>query len=169
MKSGRPVLFPIYQGMYERRYSKALGPSGKRDMDIQQFKDSSDIHRLGYFGVSDGARLALIFLADARRVRAAALAEGGLSADSKPPEIDEINFAPRVQIPILMLNGRYDFPHPVDTDQIPLFRLLGTPEKDKRRVLFDRGHAGPVQQYIKDILEWFDEYLGPVNTTTATE
>jgi dienelactone hydrolase len=178
MKSGRAVLFPIYQGMYDRRPAKALGPSGERDTIIQQCKDlqrsvdyletRADIalDRLGYFGISAGARLGLIFLVQERRIRAATLADGGLSSESKPPEIDEINFAPRIQIPVLMLNGRYDFPHPLETDQIPLFRLLGTPEKDKRRVLFERGHVGPIQQYIKDTLDWFDKYLGPVSTRT---
>ena len=62
-----------------------------------------------------------------------------------------------------MLNGRTDFVDPVETNQLPLFRLLGTPEKDKRHVLFDRGLLGPTHQYIKESLDWFDRYLGPVN------
>jgi hypothetical protein len=37
------------------------------------------------------------------------------------------------------LNGRYDFRHPLETDQNQMFRLLGTPEKDKRHVLFEGG------------------------------
>lgn len=64
------------------------------------------------------------------RIRSAALAAEGLSSESRPPESDEINFAPHFRIPALMLNGRYDFPHPVETDQVPLFRLMGTPRKD---------------------------------------
>jgi DNA-binding winged helix-turn-helix (wHTH) protein/dienelactone hydrolase len=172
---GVPVSFPIFLRTYQREPAKPLGPSAERDSIIQQFKDFARaldyletrkdiaLDRLGYFGISGGARLALIFLAQDSRIRAASLAEGGLSSESKPPEIDEINFAPRVRTPVLMLNGRYDFPHPVETDQIPTFRLLGTAEKDKRYVLFDGGHAGPVQQYIRDTLDWFDRYLGPVN------
>ena len=60
-----------------------------------------------------------------------------------------------------MLNGRYDFLFPVETGQLPLFRALGTQEKEKRHVLFDFGHAGPTQLYIKETLDWFDRYLGP--------
>ena len=61
-----------------------------------------------------------------------------------------------------MLNGRYDFVAPLETCQVPMFRLLGSSERDKRHVLFDTGHAGPPQQYIKETLDWFDRYLGPV-------
>jgi hypothetical protein len=45
-------------------------------------------------------------------------------------------------------------------------RFLGTPEKDKRHIIFEGGHAPlRVQVLIKDILDWFDRYLGPVKTT----
>ena len=44
-----------------------------------------------------------------------------------PPELDALNYAPRVRIPTLMLNGRYDFEVPFETAQRPLFALLGTP------------------------------------------
>ena len=56
--------------------------------------------------------------------------------------MDPFNFAPRVTMPVLMLNGRYDFAAPLETSQRPLFRLLATPAKDKRHVLFESGHAG---------------------------
>ena len=106
--------------------------------------------------------MGLIALALEPRIRAATLAEGGFTPDRRLPEVDEINFAPRVRIPVLMLNGRYDFIAPLETCQIPMFRLLGSPEKDKRHVLFETGHAGPPQQYIRETLDWFDRYLGPV-------
>ncbi len=80
-----------------------------------------------------------------------------------PPEVEAINFAPRAKMPVLMLNGRYDFESPVETSQLPLFRLLGAPEKDKRHVLFDSGHVlSPKTQVIKEILDWLDRYPGPV-------
>ena len=61
-----------------------------------------------------------------------------------------------------MLNGRSDFFYPVETSQVPLFRLLGTPDKDKRHVLFDSGHALPQNEMIGETLDWLDRYLGPV-------
>jgi hypothetical protein len=62
-----------------------------------------------------------------------------------------------------MLNGRYDFVFPVETAQLPMFRLLGSQEKEKRYVLFESGHAAPTQQYFHETLDWFDLYLGSVN------
>jgi DNA-binding winged helix-turn-helix (wHTH) protein/dienelactone hydrolase len=175
IRSGRAVLFPEYQGTFERRPKEPLGPSALRDQAIQQCKDfqrsvdyletRADVvrDRLGFFGISSGAGKGLIILALEPRIRAAVLGDAGLSGVRRPPEIDQINFTPRVRIPVLMLNGRYDFVDPVETGQLPLFRLLGTPEKDKRYVLFDRGHRGPTYQYIRESLDWFDRYLGPVN------
>ncbi len=160
--------------MYERRGTAPAGPSGYRDLTIQRYKDFKrsldyletrpDIahDQLGYNGGSSGPQ-GLINLAEETRIRAAVLVSGGLSPVRTPPEVDAVNFAPRVKVPVLMLNGRYDFGHPVETDQLPMFRLLGTPEKDKRHVLFDTGHFIALPQPImKETLDWFDRYLGPV-------
>jgi hypothetical protein len=43
-----------------------------------------------------------------------------------------------------------------------MFRLLGTPEKDKRHAVFESGHIAPKNFVIKEVLDWFDRYLGPV-------
>ena len=69
---------------------------------------------------------------------------------------------------VLMLNGRDDFIFPVDRAQIPLLRALGTPDKDKRHILFEGGHVNlqTRMDLIGEILRWLDRYLGPVNTTS---
>ena len=81
-----------------------------------------------------------------------------------PPEVDNFNFLPRVRIPVLMLNGRYDYTFPVDSSQKPFFRWLGTPEKDKRHVVYDAAHDVMVNrtEVVKEVLSWLDQYLGPV-------
>ena len=61
-----------------------------------------------------------------------------------------------------MINGRYDFIFPLETSQRPLFRLLGAPEKDKRHAIIAGGHATPMNDVIKETLNWLDRYLGPV-------
>ncbi len=62
-----------------------------------------------------------------------------------------------------MLNGRYDLFYPAEMNQAVMFHLLGTPEVDKRYVVFDIGHVPFQQQEMKETLEWFDHYLGQVN------
>ena len=61
-----------------------------------------------------------------------------------------------------MLNGRYDFFFPVESSQRPMFRLLGTPETDKRYVVFESGHSVPRKERTREALAWLDKYLGPV-------
>ena len=68
----------------------------------------------------------------------------------------------RVKVPLLMLNGRYDHFFPVESSQDPFFRYLGTPEKDKKHVVYETGHAVPRKDFIRETLDWLDRYLGPV-------
>ena len=51
---------------------------------------------------------------------------------------------------------------PVETNQKPLFRHVGTPESGKRHALFDTGHVPPLQDIMREALDWLDKYLGPV-------
>ncbi len=100
-------------------------------------------------------------LALENRFRTAVVVGGGFSPVQQFPELREVNFAPHVKVPILLINGRYDFIFPVVTSQQPMFRLLGTPEKDKRYVLVDSGHVPPRNDIIRETLDWLDHYLGP--------
>jgi hypothetical protein len=61
-----------------------------------------------------------------------------------------------------MLNGRDDFIFPLETVAKPLFGLLGTPADRKRLAIHDGGHLPPLNDLIRDVLGWFDQYLGPV-------
>ena len=78
------------------------------------------------------------------------------------PEVDPLNFAPRVKMPVLMLNGENDSEFPVESAQKPLFNLLGTGEKFKKRFSYPGGHIVPWQELEKESTFWFDKYLGPV-------
>ena len=66
-----------------------------------------------------------------------------------------------------MINGRYDFFYAVETSQLPLFNRLGTKESEKRHVIRDSGHIVPREQMTKDVLDWLDRYLGPVDARPA--
>ena len=99
-----------------------------------------------------------------QRLKAAVLLAAGLYFDrSRLPEADPFHFLPRFQVPTLMVGGRTDFLFPLETSQRPMFRLLGAPEKDKRLVLLEGGHApANYPTAIKETLDWLDRYLGPV-------
>ena len=175
MKSGRAVLFPIYKGTYERiTHRTANGSSEERDETIQRSKDlrrsldyletRSDIDhdRLAFYGFSWGGIEGPISLALESRFKTAVLADGGCDTDKKLPEDDPINFAPHIRIPVLMINGRYDFEIPFETCQQPFFHLLGTPAADKRQVVLESGHGLPYTPWFKETLDWLDHYLGRV-------
>jgi eukaryotic-like serine/threonine-protein kinase len=70
---------------------------------------------------------------------------------------------PRVKQPTLMLNGHYDFFFPVESTQEPFYKLLGSKKDEKKRLLYESGHAVPHNELIKETLNWLDLYLGPAN------
>jgi eukaryotic-like serine/threonine-protein kinase len=142
------------------QWSKDMG----RSIDYLETRPDIDTDKLAYFGISFGAGLAPRLLAVEPRFKAAVLLSGG-SWEKVPPAVDSWNFAPRVRMPVLMLNGADDFSFPLESSQLPLFRQLGTPEKDKKHVVFEGGHASPLSRMdmVKEALDWLDRYLGPVS------
>jgi len=193
VKSGRAVLYPIYMGTYERRINSPtlrqtwdeieqpgsaclpVGPKAGRDLVVQWAKDVEraidyletrkdiDSHRLAYYGLSLGAVWGPVMTAIEPRFKASVLVGGGFPFEKLPPEVEPLNFASRVKVPTLMLNGRDDFMYPVDSSQIPLFHSLGTPIARKRHLVFDSGHVPPNKPVVKESLDWLDRYLGPVH------
>jgi hypothetical protein len=62
-----------------------------------------------------------------------------------------------------MLSGHYDFFFPEPSTQVPFYNLLGSPKDQKKRMVYDSGHAVPRNELIKETLDWLDLYLGPIN------
>ena len=178
IKSGRALVYPIYKSHYERGdamktddpdstisyrdhviyWSKDLG----RTIDYLETRKDLNLESLTYYGLSTGAYLGNILPAVEKRIKILVLLAGGFDAGVKLPEVDEVNFAPRVTAPMLMVNGRYDQFFPLDTSQNVMFQFLGTPEKDKHHAVFEAGHVPPHDQMIKEILDWLDRRQGPV-------
>lgn len=178
IKSGRAVVVPVYNGLYERRFPTPI-PGGRqsrarRDLTIQWSKDLArtvdyletrkdiDSRKLAFYGISLGARMGVIFTAFEKRLKASILLAGGLDSGAAPPEVDDINFLTRVKVPTLMVNGRDDFRFPLLVSQMPMFQLLGPPEGDKRHGLVSGGHLPTKIETIREVLDWLDRYLGPV-------
>lgn len=183
VKSGRAVLYPVYKSTYERSdgfsfYTAAMTAISWRDHAILWYKDLArsvdylegrpdvDTDRLAYLGSSWGAHQGVLLLALEKRIKTGMLLLGGFpsppEAGWEAPEADHVNFAPRITIPILMLNGRYDYVFPLETSQKPMFGFLGTPAEHKRHLVYDSEHNLPRNEMIKETLSWLDKYLGPV-------
>jgi formylglycine-generating enzyme required for sulfatase activity/dienelactone hydrolase len=178
--SGRAVIYPVYQYLYERQgrvrpdpgptlaretvieWSKDLG----RSLDYLATRDDIDSNRVGYLGVSQGSADGVILATVEDRIKAVVLLDGGYFETEHPVAgMDQADFAPRLRKPVLMVNGRYDWVFPVAASQEPLFNMLGTPPADKRHVVFDTPHDVRLRRddLTKEVLAWYDTYLGKVN------
>jgi dienelactone hydrolase len=179
VQSGRAVMYPIYQDTYERRVKFSF-PGGAQNIQLTTdwYKDAArsldylatrpdiDSSRLAYLGVSMGSAEGVIagtLMQD--RLKTVVLLDGGFFLDEPPPGGDPADFAPRMKKPVLMVNGRYDYTFPLEKSQNPLFRMLGTPEKDKVHIVLDTPHDVTEQrpQLVRAVLDWLDRYLGRVN------
>ncbi len=180
VRSGRAVVHPIYKGMYERTigedYATCISkPNVWRELALQWHKDLGrtldyletrgdfDHEKLAYHGLSLGTVQAPRLLALEPRLKVAVLFWGGL-LHRVSGEVDPLHYAPRSTVPTLMVSGRSDPIFPESTSQLPMFRLLGTPDKDKRRVVVEGGHVAFNQDVVREALAWLDKYLGPVRT-----
>ena len=98
------------------------------------------------------------------RVKASISVVGGFWGLEFLPEGDTFNYAPRVKVPALMLNGEYDSIFPYEAYVKPLFNLLGTPAKDKFLKHYPTDHGVPKNEIIKESLWFLDRYFGPVKS-----
>jgi dienelactone hydrolase len=178
VRSGRAVIYPIYQSTHERKNGWDDGTSREsiryRDQMVMWVKDfrrsvdylatrgDIDTDRLAYFGVSWGGSMGGIIPAIEPRLRASVLYVAGLPVARARPEVDPLNFLPRVRLPVLMLSGKLDPYYPVETSQRPFMELLGTPAQHKRHFIAEGGHNVPRADLIRESLNWLDRYLGPV-------
>jgi hypothetical protein len=175
IRSGRALVFPVYQGTYERGPAQS-GPNAFRDVTIARVKDFGrvvdyietrpdlDRERIGYYGVSLGAITGVMISAIETRLKATVFLGGGLLRGPVSQEIDTLNFAPRIHVPTLMVSGKGDFQFPLETSQRPLFTLLGVPSDRKKHAQFEGGHMPlDIHDVMREMLDWFDRFLGPVN------
>lgn len=178
VQSGRAVIYPVYQGTYERSMRMVPpGASQEMSLTVHRYQDAAraldymatradiDSTRFAYLGVSWGAAEGVIYgTLLQNRLKTVVLLDGGYFLDKPLPGRDQADFAPRLRIPVLMVNGRYDFSFSLDNSQNPLFRMLGTPEAHKRHVLLDTPHdvRAKRSQLVGAVLPWLDKYLGVV-------
>jgi pimeloyl-ACP methyl ester carboxylesterase len=174
LKSGRAVLFPVYKGTYQRRDSLKTDVADssifyrdhvimwardlRRAVDYAETRPELSTERLAYYGLSWGGAMGGLMPAVEPRIKVSVLVVAGLNFERVRPEVDPVNFLPRITVPTLMLNGRYDFFFPMETAQKPMLALLGTPADQKRYVVEDGSHYVPRTRLIREMLAWLDRY-----------
>ncbi len=182
VRGGRAVLYPVWKGSFERSETLQLrGASGRelvtrwaielrQSVAFLRTRQEVDAERTGYYGYSLGAIFAPAILVTEPQVKAAVFLAGGLDGGGGgsdvpfSPEIDAATYAPRVKMPVLMLNGREDIRFPYETSQVPYFNLLGSPPGKKKHKTYPGGHGmlGWYDDMARDSHDWFDVQLGPV-------
>ncbi|MGE5420840.1 MAG: SUMF1/EgtB/PvdO family nonheme iron enzyme [Chloroflexota bacterium] len=176
VKSGRALVYPVVKGTFERRdgLKSDIGEETvfykdhvimwekdiSRTIDYLEERKDFQADRIGYFGYSWGGFLGGIIPAVENRIKAVVILVGGMQMNKTLPEVDQINYLPRVRQPVLMLNGKYDMFFPVETSQKPMYELLGS--KIKEMKVYNEGHLVPRQDLVKETLRWYDENLGEV-------
>jgi formylglycine-generating enzyme required for sulfatase activity/pimeloyl-ACP methyl ester carboxylesterase len=179
VKSGRAVLYPVYKGTYQRQDSLRSdsqdstnfyrdhvvmwGKDLRRGIDYLETRPEVTTKMLAYYGISWGGEMGGLMPAIEPRLTVSVLQVAGLGSAPVRPEVDPVNYLPRIKIPTLMINGRYDFYFPIATSQLPMFRLLGTPPDQKRHVIEEGSHFVPRVRLIQETLAWLDKYqpVGP--------
>jgi serine/threonine protein kinase/formylglycine-generating enzyme required for sulfatase activity/dienelactone hydrolase len=183
LDSGRAVMVPFYKGTYERRLEKPYYPPDsilsrnlyvqasqdmRRAIDYLATRGDIDTNNLAFVGIDWGGQMGPLMIAVENRFKTGILLLGGICACARDPASDPADFAPRVKIPMLMINGREDSVFPYETAQRPLFDLLGTPGPLKKHVLFPGGHGIAWEcrrEYYDEIVKWLDRHLGPTDRT----
>jgi eukaryotic-like serine/threonine-protein kinase len=169
VRTGRAVVFPVYKGTFERRH--ATQPDLRQRMlqysvdlraavDYLQGRPDVRPDKLAYVGFSFGGLVGPIMLALEDRLKTGVLVDGGLPGGKWSPEVSPFQFAPRVKVPILMVNGRNDPIFPLMTSQLPLYRVLGTAEKEKSHRLSEAAHIVSGDEAVGQTSLWLDRYLG---------
>ena len=180
IRAGRAALAVVFKGMAERAFDPGWEPPPtvsvrfrdlmvlhatelRRGLDYLQTRAEIDTQRLAYVAVSWGAGSRLPLAGVDNRFRAFVLIGGGIDERLQPtlPEASNINFAPYIRPPKLLLNGRDDEEHPWLTRALPLWNLLREP---KQLVLVPAaGHVPPLEARVPAINRFLDQTLGPVH------
>jgi eukaryotic-like serine/threonine-protein kinase len=179
VKNGRAMIYPLYKGTWDRHddglksdlqdetisykehvimWAKDLG----RTLDYLETRKDMQADKCGYLGWSWGGFNGGIMPAVEKRFKAIVLNVGGMEMEKALPEVDQLNYLPRIKQPILMLNGKYDMFFPVETSEKPMFAFLGTAPEDKKSIIYESGHLVPRTDFMRETLNWYDKYLGPV-------
>jgi eukaryotic-like serine/threonine-protein kinase len=179
VRAGRALFTVVMDGMTEREYPAGTTPPATQSvafrdqmvrhatelrlgLDYLDTRTDVDMSAIAYVAVSWGAGSRLPFAGTDDRFRVAVFIGAGIDERVHPtlPEASNINFAPYIRVPKLMLNGREDEEHPWRTRGLPLWNLLPEP---RELALFDGvGHVPPAELRIPAVRSFLDRHFGEV-------
>lgn len=176
LKSGRALIWPVYYGTFGRGKNKTRNAHAweqrfkYRMIDIQIVcdylltRDDVDSERIAYYGLSWGGFIAPYALAIEDRIKLGILGLFGVQTKEEWKGFDQINYLPRVKVPMLLLGGQFDMDYTLDQQQA-FYDFLGTSEIDKKWMLYESSHYIPRYDLVNESLNWLDKYFGPVSDT----
>ncbi|MEP7228392.1 MAG: protein kinase, partial [Gemmatimonadales bacterium] len=117
VKSGRAVLYPVYKGTYQRSDSLSTDVQNtsnfyrdhvimwakdlRRGIDYLETRPDISTKSLAYYGVSWGGAMGGLMPAVEPRIKVNLLYVAGLGFERARPEVDPVNFLPRITVPTL--------------------------------------------------------------------
>jgi len=133
----------------------------RRGLDYLESRPDIDHARIALFGMSAGGGPGVFVTALESRYRSVMFGGTGIAHNETrfAPAANRINFVSRIRPPKLMLDGRYDEDTSLQTETMPMFRLLREP---KRLQVFEGTHVPPLEILVPTLTKWFDETMGPV-------
>jgi len=179
VKNGRAVVYPVYQGTFERQDPRFLAifrgaenhaytefviqlvKDFSRTVDYLETRQDIDVERIAYYGMSWGGILGTIIPAVEDRLQTSILLPAMYLGRGRP-EVHQANYISRITLPTLLFAGEYDTNNPIEQVIRPLFNMLGTPEEHKTMIIYPTDHIPPMNEVIRETLAWLDIYLGPV-------
>lgn len=175
LRNGRAVVMPVMVGTYGRRITPFPGVEGikGRNLAIQQIQEfrrvidyletrpDIDSESLAYSGHSWGARIGATVLSVEPRFKLAILNQAGIN-NAVHHDINAVHFLPRVNVPVLQFNGRFDTDFIFERDAKPFFDRLATKSEDKKLIVSPTGHFVAPAVVMGETLDWLDTYQGPV-------
>jgi class 3 adenylate cyclase/dienelactone hydrolase len=145
VKGGRLVIWPVYYAsngrgtinitnlvQWKQAYRYMISDV-KTTIDYLETRSDLFLNKIAFYGASWGGAIAPYILASEDRISLGIVKNFGVSSMAKYrfKEFDQVDFLPRVEIPMLMLGGRYDFDYVMEQQQA-FYDLLGTPLNDKK-------------------------------------
>jgi len=173
LKSGRALIYPDYYSSFGRgdhdfsnvnswkQTYKCIITDFRVVCDYIQTRSDIDRDKISYYGNSWGGGVAPYILAVEDRVKVGIVSLFGVASIEKYmfKEFDQVDYLPRVKIPMLLLGGKYDPDYYLE-QQEAFYNLLGTEEKDKKWIIYESTHFIPRKDLINESISWLDKYLG---------